>query len=52
MGAAQLVVSDTAFDPISEQDPVTSEWIAGRGPDLVERFDMRGLTIFHFAMTP
>lgn len=52
IGDAHLVAADPPFDASAERDPEASNWLAGRGPELVERFDMRGVTIFHFAMEP
>ncbi len=31
-----------------ETDPQVGRWIAGLGPEILEQFDLNGLTIFHF----
>lgn len=52
MSDPHLVTANPPFDPSSEVDPVAADWIAGRGPVILEQKDFRGVTVFHFQLHP
>ncbi len=45
---AHSVSATTNLNNGDEADPQVSRWMAGLGPEILERIDLRGLTIFHF----
>jgi mannosyltransferase len=45
---AHALGSKSEFDPQEETDPQAAAWINGHGPELLSRWDVPGLTIFHF----
>jgi uncharacterized membrane protein len=45
---AHSVTATTDLNIDDESDPQVSCWIAGLGPEILGRMDLRGLTIFHF----
>ena len=49
---AHVLSSSVLFDPAKEVDPTAEVWISGRGPDLRERVDYNGVTLFHFILDP
>jgi hypothetical protein len=49
---AHLVATDPPFDGAGEKDSTAAAWVRGEGPELVERIDLRGVTVFHFALRP
>jgi hypothetical protein len=48
-GDAHTVAPQIEFDPMSETDPETVTWLSAEGPQLIERRDFVGVTIFRFA---
>jgi mannosyltransferase len=49
---AHALGSKAEFDIYSEADHEVFLWITGDGPDLIDRRDFPGLTIFHFNLHP
>ncbi|MFQ5921955.1 MAG: glycosyltransferase family 39 protein [Anaerolineales bacterium] len=45
---AHSVAATETLDIGDEADPQIAGWMAGQGPEILERVDFRGLTIFHF----
>jgi hypothetical protein len=36
------------FEVVDEGDTIAAQWIMGQGPPIVERFELKGITIFRF----
>jgi uncharacterized membrane protein len=45
---AHSVAATNTLNFEDEADPQVGRWMAGLGPEILERVDFRGLTIFHF----
>ena len=52
MADAHRVALNPSFDSSQEQDPIAHAWVQGQGPEIVERIDLPGVTIFHFDLHP
>ncbi|MFV2044959.1 MAG: glycosyltransferase family 39 protein [Anaerolineales bacterium] len=46
--SSHSVAATTTLNNKDETDPELASWMAGQGPEILERVDFRGLTIFHF----
>jgi hypothetical protein len=44
--------SSPAFRPDEESDEEAAAWLAGRGPQLLDRLDYIGVTLLHFGALP
>lgn len=47
---AHRVAQGAPFDPQAEHDPQALAWLSMKGPRLIERVDLTGITLLHFSL--
>lgn len=47
-GDVHLPAGNLPFDVAADQDSQALKWTTGQGPPIIERFDLKGITIFRF----